>query len=328
MEKAAILLLLIFVALSQNANAMTPHVDLNDLVKNGTPADRDEARALIVRINENPAELGIPTAVLSPLTYSSNPLSSVGQNTISTALVQNQTPYGFELFLVYTFGKKVLLNKVAFDFYGRVLNFKTFDLSRNPPVVQLDIVNRQLLMQESKSGFLKFAPASMGAFVLNELGNSSSGYRSLSKPFRKATLSKSKSELSRVEPDYYAGRPFLRIIDHDQSSYGGFTAFGIHYQISDVLLRGFISNGCFRLRDTDLYELANLVFLSKKNGLSLSVVNETANGNRHPYPMINSWYNTPRVTNDARGKLVLETEEHGLYIFDKVSTRPLDLLKN
>lgn len=322
MKKTALLLIAIFVSLTQQAFALTPHVDLNDLARYGSAQDKAEAKVLIDQINAAPYALGLPAGMM----YTKQAPTAVGQNTVTTALVQNQTAVGFDLYLIYTIEKRVMVNKVAMSSQSQILGLKSFDLTRDLPSVQIDILNRQVLMSEKKSGLLKFSPASMGSLVTNRMGDTSSGYRTLSKPFSKATLSRSQSEYSRTVPDYYAGRPFLRVIDHNQSSYGGFTAFGIHYQISDTLLRGFISNGCFRLRDIDLFELSNIVFLTKKKGVPLTVVDSTSNGNRHPFPMVQSWFNTPRIITDANGKMVFATEEHGLYIFDKVQSRPLDLL--
>ncbi len=307
-------------ATALSAHALTPNVDLKDLAKY-VSADQVQAQQMIDLINQDPTRYGVPVGI----TYSG--LKAVGQSAISTISVQNQTPYGADLFLIYTSNKSVFLNKVAIDIYGNPQRTETLDLTKNPPTVQIDILNRQFTLRESKTGFLRYAPAAMGSLIHQQINDNASPYQSLSRPFRSAYLSRSKSELSRTKPDYYAGRPFLRIIDNEQNSYGGFTPFGLHYQISDELQRGFISNGCFRLRDNDLFELSNLVFFSKKQGVPLSVVNSTQDGNRHPYPIIKRWFNTPRVGLDKKGQAAFLEDEHGLYIFDRVDGLVADLLQ-
>lgn len=300
---------------------LSPHIDLRDLAEHST-AFKQEAESLIGLINQQPQALGLPMG----LYYSNQTMTAVGQNSISTAEVQNQSANGFDLFLVYSIDRKVLLNRASINSYGQVTQVKTFDLLKNPPTAHIDVLNRQMFLSEEKSGFMKIQPVGVGALVNNELGNTMSGYKSLSKPFRRSYLSRSHSELSRVKPEYYMGRPFLRVIDQEQGAHGGFTAFGVHYQISETFMRGFISNGCFRLRDNDLYELSNLVFFSKKKGVPFIVSDSTNMGNLHPFPSINSWFNTPRVKVGEDGKMTFETEEHGLYIFDTVKQRPKDLL--
>lgn len=312
---AALVMLIAF-----KAQALTPNVDLRDLVRYAS-ADKENAQRMIDLINQDPTRYGVPAGIA----YTS--LRQVGQAAISTVEVQNQTEFGADLFLIYSTNKGVWLNKVNIDVYGNARGIETVDLTKTPPNVQIDILNRQLTVSEPRTGFLKFAPAAIGSLYHAQLNDPATPYRSLSRPFSRAILSKSKSELSRTKPDYYAGRPFLRIVDLDQGSYGGFTPFGLHYQISDELQRGFISNGCFRLRDDDLFELSNMVFLSKKNGVPLTVVNSTANGNRHPYPIIKRWFNTPRVGIDTKGKAAFVEDEHGLYIFDQVDGMVADLLR-
>ena len=305
------------------AEALTPNIDLRDLVHYGPLEDRAVAQALVDQVRLAPTTFGLPPGI----NYPKQPLTMIGQFAISTIEVQNVTVSGYDMFLIYSSDKESWLNKVSIDNNTGVLGISKTDLTRNPPSVQIDILNRQMTMFERTSGFLKFAPVSLGSLVNLRLGDPNSGYRSLSSPFNRAVLSRSKSELSRQEPDYYRGRPFLRVVNLESSDFGGFTPFGLHYQISDTFERGFVSNGCFRLRDTDLYELSAMVFFSKKQGVPLSIVESTQNGNRHPYPLINTWFNMPRVIINEKGKPAFMTIEHGLFQFDKQLGQPEMLLR-
>lgn len=309
-------------ALASRAQALTTNIDLRDVVSFGSAQDKAEAQAIINDVNASPLKYGLPEGIA----YSKGKLKSIGEFAVSTLEVQNVTGTGYDLFAIYASGKDVVLNKISIS-SGVVSGIARTDLTKNPPSAQIDILNRQMVLSERKSGFLKFQPVSLGALTNIRMGDESSGYKSLSPVMRRTYLSKSKSELSRTEPEYYQGRPFLRIIDQDQSDYGGFTPFGLHYKISANFERGFVSNGCFRLRDTDLYELSSMVFLSRKNGVPLSIVASSSYGNRHPWPMINDWYNSPRVIADANGRPVFMTIEHGLYQFDKKTGSPEMLLR-
>lgn len=316
--------ILVLLGLTTAAQALMPNVDLRDVVRYGSPQDKLEAKALMAEVNAAGAKFGLPPG----LTYAMSGLSNLNQAAISTIEVQNMTPGGYDVYLIYSTGKDVLLNRVTLAYQGEVLNVSQFDLTRNPPTVQIDILNRQMFITEQESGYAKFAPVSLGSLVNNHLGDTMSGSKSLSPVMASAVLSRSKSELSRTKPSYYEGRPFLRILDYGQSDYGGFTPFGLHYKIGGVFERGFVSNGCFRLRDTDLYEMAKMVFFSKRQGVPISIVTDSGMGNHHPSPLINSWYNTPRAGIGPNGQLQLLKDEHGLYVFDKVRDNPEAVLNN
>lgn len=319
----ALILNFVFTLIGLSAHAAMPSVDLRDVARYGSEVDSAQAQALINQIRANPQAFALPVGI----TYPKEQLSSIGQFAVSTALLQNITPNGFELFLVYAQGKQVLMNKLGVDAYGQMTLISQSDFTREPPVAQIDIFNRQMVLFDRKSGFTKYMPVSLGALVNTRLGDVTSPVKSLSPAFARTMLSKRQSEASRTNPDYYRGRPFLRILNLDQSQFGGFTAFGLHYQISDVFQRGFVSNGCFRLRDTDLYELAGMVFNSRKDGVPMSIVRMSNMGNRHPYPMINEWYNSPRTEMNSRGQSVLTEDSHGLYIFDQNYGDPEMLLQ-
>jgi hypothetical protein len=304
--------------------SLRPYVDLRDLAKHGSKQEKVDAQTLISQINSSPSSFGLPQGSY----YPAQPLSAVGQSGISTIEIQNQSSAGYDLYVMYHSYQSVLLNKVSMDMYGRAVSIRTFDLLATPPTVTIDVLNRQMMISEPISGFVKFQPVGVGALINNTLGDTYSGYKSLSPSFRRAFLSRDQSTLSRIDPEYYKGRPFLRVIDQDQREHGGYTPFGIHYQISDTFMRGFISNGCFRLRDGDLFELSNIVFFSKKKGVPFVVNQSTTNGNRHPFPSIQSWFNTPKITTNAYGQYEFLKDEHGLFVFEEIRQRPVDLLQS
>ncbi|CAN5399130.1 hypothetical protein BH10BDE1_BH10BDE1_19870 [soil metagenome] len=317
-------LFLALIAAAPCALALAPNVDLRDLIRYGSTKEKSDARILVGRINKSPMKFGMPDGIEYPV----EPLTGIGQFAVSTIEVQNWTPEGVDVFLVYSpTERQLLLNKVSLDIEGVIREVTKYDLTRDVPTAQIDILNRQMTLFEPLSGFLKVAPVSLGALVNLRLGEPQSGFRSLSLPFARALLSRAQSDLSRTEPDYYKGRPFLRVMDMNQKEYRGFTPFGIHYQIGDGFQRGFISNGCFRLRDTDLYELASMVFLSRTGSIPFSVVEASESGNLHPFPQINNWFFMPRAGRDENGKMGFLHDEHGLFLFDKKAGAPGALLQ-
>jgi hypothetical protein len=100
----------------------------------------------------------------------------------------------------------------------------------------------------------------------------------------------------RNTPSWYKGRPFLGILDENGTKY---KEIGFHYQIDDdQLKRGFVSHGCVRVRDKDLYQLSALIFNSGQRALPVKVVNSFTIYSElfdlayldHPYPKLNSTF--------------------------------------
>lgn len=83
---------------------------------------------------------------------------------------------------------------------------------------------------------------------------------------------------SRIHPHYYNGRPFIGIRDVNAGALAnndlGYKAIGMHYQIdADGLKRGFVSHGCIRVRDNDLYQLDAILNEGFHDALKLKLTN-------------------------------------------------------
>lgn len=83
---------------------------------------------------------------------------------------------------------------------------------------------------------------------------------------------------SRIHPSYYNGRPFLGIRDVNAGAAAGndkgYKMVGMHYQIDhDGLKRGFVSHGCIRVRDQDLYQVDAILNEGAHDALSVKLTN-------------------------------------------------------
>lgn len=58
-------------------------------------------------------------------------------------------------------------------------------------------------------------------------------------------------------PQYFAGLPFLRI---DARNDEGYHTYGLHGPITELLVRGYVSHGCVRMRADDIRELFSIAY--------------------------------------------------------------------
>jgi hypothetical protein len=94
------------------------------------------------------------------------------------------------------------------------------------------------------------------------------------------------------KPGVFGNRPFMPITT--ARGYTGDIAF--HWDANPRLLRGFMSNGCIRLRDKDVYELYGLLRTQRRRFMSVRVsLHSAATAAQHPYPLLNNMYR--QVTN-------------------------------
>jgi hypothetical protein len=120
---------------------------------------------------------------------------------------------------------------------------------------------------------------------------------------------------ARTVPDYFMGKPFLRIAYSDD----GYTLYAFHaVPGGGKFIRGFESHGCMRLRDKDLYELLLLIRNSKDHAVNLTVKQSFLPDEApadHPYPLETKRYNRvknfgsathPKIKHDEMGLTITE----------------------
>lgn len=107
-------------------------------------------------------------------------------------------------------------------------------------------------------------------------------------PFFQGYLTKKTTVKKRCDPAHYKCKPFIRLIPEgtDHSLYGYHTE-----PFQDVFERGFVSAGCFRLKDSDLWELYQVIRFGALNRIPFEMIEDDAKlVNAHPYPKVEDSY--------------------------------------
>jgi hypothetical protein len=173
----------------------------------------------------------------------------------------------------------------------------------------LGLMQRKVVLEDEEHNIRKIFPIGIGGF---SVGTENRGILSpLTPKIRMAVLEKSEAIFSRTYPSYYSGRPFIRI----SSGIDGYTVFGLHYSITEELIRGFVSHGCIRMRDKDLYELYYILTGGGDATISLEMRYWLKDLADTPYPLDDSEYQrvknfgtdeNPEVARGKDGLLILE----------------------
>ncbi len=175
--------------------------------------------------------------------------------------------------------------------------------------VNTDISDRKLILTDRENQITKVFPVGVGSFDIRTLTGMDNFVGSMTEELKNGALITKIPQTDeagnkvyvqimeeRTNPDYYRGRPFIGVLDNNGTKY---KEIGFHYQIdNDQLKRGFVSHGCIRVRDKDLYQLAVIVFRSGQNAIPVKVVNSFRSypelneyvGLDHPYAKLNDSY--------------------------------------
>lgn len=173
-----------------------------------------------------------------------------------------------------------------------------------------DVLDRKTLMVDKTHNIIKVFPIGVGAFDVRTLTGMDQFIGSMTEELKTNAMITTdfpegvygQIQESRNKPGYYRGRPFLGIMDEvgtSSTSPMKYKQIGYHYQIDDdKLKRGFISHGCIRVRDKDLYQKSILVFSGLFPNIPVKVVNSFSQDSElysyayidHPYTKINSGF--------------------------------------
>jgi hypothetical protein len=157
-----------------------------------------------------------------------------------------------------------------------------------------DIFDRKIVLEDAVYGITKVFPVGVGSFNIRTGRNMDGSVKSMTREFGvgshltpvgqgMADGPGSNNTRQRTYPWYYRGRPFLGIIAED----GNYKSIGFHWQIdADGLQRGFVSHGCIRTLDKDLYQMDAIL---NEGGRPIPVIMKNSLGGRfatmtHPYP--------------------------------------------
>ncbi len=203
--------------------------------------------------------------------------------------------------LQYAKSDHYFFRKVKLNYNSKLNKFElnAHGLTEDIPIAETnfsfytDIVERKTIAFDIKSEITKVFPVAVGALDVRTfygmddfVGSMTVEMTDNAKIFLGQGLGLYES---RIRPWYYKGRPFLGILDNNGSTY---KEIGYHYKIDEgPLVRGFVTHGCIRVRDKDLYQMSAMVF-SSQGDVSVKVVNSFSKDSElkpfasieHPYP--------------------------------------------
>ncbi len=210
-------------------------------------------------------------------------LSAIQMELNLTAFVKYKETTRFEKFIVRYNRAAKKLDEMNVEQIGSIdVKSTSFSLS-------VGLVERKLILEDNKLDLKMVFPIGVGGFdegVMNE------GQVSLLTPRFKNGFVDQRAVISKREkPRYFAGKPFVRILDGSDIK-TGVTPIGFHIEINDTFVRGFDSHGCLRLRALDLQALHDLIMDGSLQQLPITVNYHTVDKADHPAGKINKAYKT------------------------------------
>ncbi len=160
------------------------------------------------------------------------------------------------------------------------------DLNTTGIQMETSLVQRKVIIRDANGSILKIYPIDVGGF--DEGVRNKSGTSLMTPVYNGAYLWRNLVIESRVRPNYFNRRPFLRI-SHDGDTW---SPIGYHIQMSREMSRGFESHGCIRLREKDLYELYYLLTRGYRTKIPARMAYYLESEFDHPMPLRMNSYNT------------------------------------
>lgn len=182
---------------------------------------------------------------------------------------------------------RVLVDQVR----NQVLRIETeqdFSLQDTNFRVEIGLAQRKVILIDDEKDITKVYPIAVGAFDFGITKQAHGRTRLVTPIFTAPNIQPAFIQSERCDPNYYECKPFIRIMNGAR----GWTDIGFHIQQNPQLERGFVSHGCMRMREKDLYEM-NAIF--KYNSQKTSSVNMKMflrSTIDHPYPMHNNWFHS------------------------------------
>lgn len=185
--------------------------------------------------------------------------------------------------------------------------------------VDVDLYKRMVILEDQLGfdasiplwGKLKLVfPIAHGGFTLNEAGVSTPQWKNVFIP--KSTIIS-----ERWKPEYYQGKPFIRVMK-SLNIKQGWTGIGFHRRMNKYLRRSPDSHGCMRLREWDLDTMHAIFKYHAKDFHWLSIyLTMPENWSEHPYKMHDKTYK--RVKNFGTVmKPISQRGEDGLIIYETI----------
>lgn len=176
---------------------------------------------------------------------------------------------------------------------------QVIDLKNTEFEVNVAMLDRRIIMTDKRSDLRFVFPTGLGSLDIKTEFND---VRLLTPIYKNAFLDKARAIYARKKPSYFEGKPFIRITTKEDPS-KGHTAIGFHIdQSGGSLIRGFVSHGCLRMKERDLYFMYEIVRFGTPQRISVNtryrIQGDLTN---HPYPMKNSSYSRLKKYKLKRG---------------------------
>lgn len=185
----------------------------------------------------------------------------------------------------------------------RLISKQSIPLSQTDFSVEVGLIEKVVVLKDQRNDFLMMFPLGVGSFdegILNQ------DYSLLTPRFKNAYLSKRAVIEKRTKPKYFAGKPFIRLLDGDEKLH---TPIGFHAQPNlDPFIRAFDSHGCMRMQLNDLDLLYLLVAFNPKNYIPITVSYDLE------YPVVHPF---PKRTSSYQGILNVGSQNNPMYTLDR-----------
>ncbi len=175
-----------------------------------------------------------------------------------------------------------------------------------------DLMARKVILEDSNYKIKFVYPVAVGSFDVRTGPGMDGVVKLMTQEFPAAKIksvhlvdygSDGPNTRTRTYPSYFRGRPFIGLFQNGTS----YEQVGMHYQItSPNLVRGFVSHGCMRVRDIDLYRLDAILNEGGHDELDAHVVNHLDGYEAldHPMPKDETSYNSVVYSTLRTGKTV------------------------
>jgi hypothetical protein len=209
------------------------------------------------------------------------------------------------LIMTTTLKGRLNMNMVTVESSNKGSNVRITSITpiHNPRFsAEVGLIDRKAIFTDKDNNLRISIPIGVGSFddgVLNP------GRVSLLTPrFKKAALTAAATISERHKPNYFAGKPFIRIVEgYNEEN----TAIGFHIEINDSFHRAFESHGCMRMREQDLIMIHDLVKLAQ-NRIELSISYNTETLADHPAPKMNSYQTVVNIGTKENPKMIIDRD--------------------
>ncbi len=179
--------------------------------------------------------------------------------------------------------------------------------------IKVGLIERKAIIEDSLYNIKMVYPIAVGGINEGVLPNLKK-LDILTPELRGAALKKKRAEFIKDKPEYFLEKPFLRI----STSRSDWTKMGFHIRQNSTLVRGFLSHGCMRMREKDLYELYTIIRWQGPGAIPLEINYWLDDILDHPYPLENRFYSRVKNFGTKENPEYKREEETDLIILEQI----------